>query len=233
MRPDASTTAFIRRILSVAETGKPEWNPGAVYIYADDNRFSPPRKQVTVSVGFTENGNLKKMLEGYIEKGGEHSSRFRDYLTGMGRKDRPTLASNKAFVGLLKEAGKDPKMKEAQEEAFDRLYLGPAFDWAEKYGFKEPISYLVIADSFLHSGSMLGFLMAKFPEKKPCDGGDEREWIKCYLMARRRWLSTHSNRVLNATVYRADAFLREIAKENWDLGQGSLVMHGTSVNRIA
>ena len=233
MRPDELTTTFIRRILSVAETGKAEWNPGSVYIYADDNRFKPPRKQVTVSIGFTENGNLKKMLEGYIEKGGEKAGDFRNYMTGMGSKDRPTLANNNAFVSLLKEAGKDPKMKTAQEEAFDKLYLGPAFDWAEKNGFERPLSYLVIADSFLHSGSMLDFLMAKFPEKKPAAGGDERKWVKAYLDARRSWLKNHSNKILNGTVYRADAFLRETAKDNWDLGMGSLVMHGTEVSRLA
>jgi chitosanase len=232
VRPDASTTVFIRRILSVAETGKAEWDPGAVYIYRDDNRFSPPRRQVTVSVGFTENGNLKKMLESYIEKGGEKSAKFQNYLPGMGSKNRPTLAGDKEFIGLLKEAGSDPKMRTAQEEAFDKLYLGPAFDWGEKYGFNEPMSYLVIADSFLHSGSMLNFLMNKFPEKKPSEGGDERTWTKSYLAARRRWLANHSNRILNGTIYRADAFLREIAKENWKLSEGSLVMHGTEVSRL-
>ena len=161
MRPDELTTTFIRRILSVAETGKPLWDPGAVYIYADDNRFTPPRRQVTVSVGFTESGNLKKMLEGYIGKGGTSAGKFGNYLSTMGNKSSPSLAGNSTFVGLLKEAGKDPKMREAQEEAFDKLYLGPAFDWADKYGFQLPMSYLVIADSYLHSGSMLPFLMQR------------------------------------------------------------------------
>jgi chitosanase len=233
MKPDAITTVFIRRILSVAETGEPEWNPSAVYLYADDNRFNPPRKQVTVSIGFTENGNLKPMLEGYLAKGSEHESRLRPYLIGLGEKSRPSLAGNKAFIGLLKEAGKDPKMRAAQEEAFDALYLGPAFDWAETYGFREPLSYLVIADSFLHSGSMLGFLMAKFSEKKPVDGGEEKKWIKDYLEARHKWLREHSNKILNKTIYRADAYLREIANDNWTLANPLFVMHGTAVRRTA
>jgi chitosanase len=233
VKPDEITTIFIRRILSVAETGKPDWDPGAVYIYADDNRFSPARRQVTVSIGFTENGNLRKMLESYASAGGEKSSKFINYLPNMGRKDKPSLAGDKDFTNLLKEAGKDPKMKTAQEEAFDTLYLGPAFDWADKNGFSEPLSYLVIADSYLHSGSMLPFLMNSFPDKKPVDGGDEKKWTKAYLDARRKWLANHSNKILNGTVYRADAFLREITKNNWDLGLNSLVMHGTSVSRIA
>jgi chitosanase len=233
MRPDPATTIFIRRILSVAETGKAEWNPSAVYLYADDNRFKPPRKQITLSIGFTENGNLRKVLESYLEKSNQYETKLRPYLPSMGWKNRPSLAEDKAFIGLLKEAGKDPKMREAQEEAFDALYLGPAFEWAEKYGFKEALSYLVIADSFLHSGSMLGFLMDRFPEKKPSDGGEEKKWIKDYLETRHKWLRTHSNKILNKTTYRADAFLREIEKENWDLSTPSIVMHGTEVNRTA
>jgi len=231
MRPDAATTVFIRRILSVAETGKPDWDPGAVYLYADDNRFKPPRKQVTVSIGFTENGNLGRMLEAYLAKGSEHEAKLRPYLRDIGEKGRPSLAGNKVFIGLLKEAGKDPKMRAAQEESFDELYLGPAFAWAERYGFREPLSYLVIADSFLHSGSMLEFLMARFPEKKPIDGGDEKEWIKFYLKVRHEWLRTHSNKILNKTVYRADAYLREASKGNWHLVIDSFVMHGTEVSR--
>ena len=82
------------------------------------------------------------------------------------------------FIALLKEIGKkDPLMMSVQEEMFDQLYLGPAFEWASKYGFGLALSYLVIADSFLHSGGMLGFLMNKFEEKKPSDGGEEKRWI--------------------------------------------------------
>jgi chitosanase len=233
MKPDAITTVFIRRILSVAETGEAEWNPSAVYLYADDNRFNPPRKQVTVSIGFTESGNLGGMLQIYLEKGGQETA-LRPYLDSLGTKTRPTLAGDKRFIALLKAAGKeDPKMMEAQQEAFDRFYLGPAFDWADKYGFTEPLSYLVIADSFLHSGSMLGFLMERFPEKKPVDGGEEKKWIKDYLEARHKWLREHSNKILNKTIYRADAYLREIAQDNWTLADPLFVMHGTAVRRAA
>jgi chitosanase len=221
---------FIRRILSVAETGKEEWDPSAVYIYADDNRFSPPRRQITLSIGFTEGGgNLKTVLESYQKTG--TLVNFAPYLPGMGDKGRPSLCENPKFVSELKAAGKDPIMVQAQKACFDQLYLGPAFAWAEKYGFVLPLSYLVIADSFLHSGSMLPFLVNSFPEKKPVDGGDEKKWIEAYLKARKNWLANHSNKVLNKTVYRVNCYLSELTASNWDLTSPapSVVMNGTTI----
>jgi chitosanase len=222
---------YIRRILSVAETGKAEWDASAVYIYADDNRFNPARRQITLSIGFTESGNLKTVLERYIELGGELSSHLRSFLPGLGSQARGSLAGNQAFIDLLKKAGKETKMRQAQTEMFDRLYLNPASVWAETYGFKLPLSVLVIADSFLHSGSMLGFLIAKFPEKKPNAGGDEKSWITDYLNVRKNWLANHSNKILNKTVYRANCYLIEASKGNWNLAT-SLVMNGTTVSRV-
>jgi chitosanase len=222
---------YIRRILSVAETDKAEWNPCAVYIYADDNRFSPPRKQITLSIGFTEGGgNLKKVLQCYAEKGGKLAAQFAPCLPSLG--SGPTLAGDTKFIDSLKEAGKDPAMVKAQEECFEEFYLGPAFVWASSQGFRLPLSYLVIADSYLHSGSMLGFLMKSFPEKKPKEGGNEQAWIRAYAKARKQWLATHSNKLLNKTVYRVNCYIEQMDRGNWEMQpQHSIVMNGTSVTR--
>ena len=217
---------YIRRILSVAETDKPEWNPSAVYKYNDGPNESP---QWTLSIGFTEmGGNLKPVIERYLELGGTLAIQFAPYLSIMGKKH----ISDPAFKTLLQEAGKEPAMKQAQEELFEEKYLGPAFSWAKKYGFAQPLSFLVIADSFLHSGSMLDFLMNKFSEKKPTDGGDEQRWINEYLQARRDWLAGHSNQILRGTVYRVDCYKRESARNNWDLALEPVNMHGTNVSTV-
>ncbi|HXL25828.1 MAG TPA: chitosanase [Chthoniobacterales bacterium] len=227
---DPKYVSFIRRILSVAETGKPVWDPAAVYVYSDDNRFNPARKQITLSIGFTEGGsNLKKLLQRYVELGGVFGAQFAPYIATMG--SGPSLHSDSKFMGLLKQAGKeDPMMMKTQEEMFDKLYLGPAFGWAAKYGFGLPLSYLVIADSFLHSGSMLDFLMNRFPEKKPAAGGDSKVWITAYTKTRKDWLTSHSNSLLRNTVYRCNCYLIQIDKNNWDLEETPVVMHGTPVN---
>jgi chitosanase len=230
----SSDIDFIRAILSVTETGKEQWDPSEVFVYKDDNRFSPPRRQITLSIGFTEGGgNLRKVLERYIERRGNLSSEFASFqINSIGDKARGSLAGNEKFKSLLKDAGKETLMVEVQKECFDEMYLTPAFAWAETYGFKQNLSHLVIADSFLHSGSMLGFLMAKFSERKPKDGGNEKKWITDYLNARHSWLKNHSNTILNKTTYRADAYLRSIAKEDWAL-TGPVMMQNKAIIRIA
>ena len=222
---DPKYIEFIRRILSVAETDRPEWDPGAVYVYNDGNNG---RKQCTLSIGFTaDGGNLRKVLERYVEAGGAYAAQLTIWIAALKAGDPGT---DSEFIGLLKQAGKnDPLMMDAQEEMFDKLYLGPAFEWAAKYDFVLSLSYLVIADSFLHSGSMLDFLMNRFPEKKPSDGGGEEAWIRAYTDARRDWLANHSNEILRGTVYRCDCYRREIERNNWDLAEAPVNMHGTKV----
>jgi chitosanase len=224
---DPALVGFITRILSVAECGKPEWNPSQVFKYNDGPGKTP---QWTLSIGFTEmGGNLKAVIERYIDKGGALATAFAPYLGTLGKKH----IADQAFKKLLEDAGKEPAMAQAQREIYEEKYLSPAFKWAAKHGFTLPLSYLVITDSFLHSGSMLPFLMNAFAEKKPVAGGDEKTWINEYLNARKNWLADHSNKILQNTVYRVNCYLIELAKGNWDLGSGSLVMNGTIVTRIA
>jgi chitosanase len=222
---DLEYVELIRRILSVAETGQAVWDPAAVYVYGDG---TGGRKQCTLSIGFTaDGGNLVKVLDRYVTDDGAYSDRVVPWIALLKAGDPGT---NPDLVSLLKEIGKkDSLMMKVQEEMFDQLYLGPAFSWASKYGFGLPLSYLVIADSFLHSGSMLDFLMNRFPEKKPSDGGKEEDWILVYTDTRRDWLKNHSNKILRGTTYRCDCYLHEMKRDNWDLAQVPVVMHGTEV----
>lgn len=224
---DPALVSFIRRILSTAETGKPEWDSGATYFYNDG---PGGKNQATLSIGFTASGNLKKVLERYIAANGIFAARFAPFAALL---PGNLLPNNKEFAKACQEAAADPLFKQVQEECFEEFYLKPAFVWARKYEFVWPLSYLVIADSFLHSGSMLPFLMDSFTERKPFAGGSEKIWIEAYLNARKQWLANHSNKILNATVYRANCYLIELAKGNWDLSSGSLVMNGTTVTRVA
>lgn len=225
MENEQQVRTLILRVLNVAETGHPDGKPQAVYIYADGKNG---RKQVTLGVGFTEDGgNLEKVLKRYIAKKGAFAGELSTHLPQIGK---GTLATNKGFHQLLKKAGeRDPLMVEAQKEVFIKAYLEPAFNWFTKNGFALPLSFLVIADSYLHSGGIREALRKSFKESPPAQGGDEKAWIRSYVEARHNWLSNHSNKLLRNTVYRTKSFREEIAKDNWMLDRLPINMNGVAV----
>ena len=226
MENEQQVRTLILRVLNVAETGHPDGKPHAVYIYADGKNG---RKQVTLGVGFTEDGgNLEKVLNRYIAKKGAFADQLSTHVPNIGK---GILAANKNFHQLLKQAGeRDPLMAEAQNEEFSKAYLEPAFSWFTKNGFTLPLSFLVISDSYLHSGGIREALRSSFPESPPAKGGEEKAWVRSYVEARHNWLSNHSNKLLRNTVYRTQAWRNEIARENWMLDRLPINMNGVAVN---
>jgi len=201
------------RFLNLAEndSGSPETEYNKIYIYKDGNN---KRKQVTLSRGFTQDGgNLWKVLDRYISKKGILSDFFSPYKSKMKNAD---LWADKLFLSSLVKAGGEQAMKDSQDEIFNEVYLNPALKWADKYGFKEVLSVGVIVDSYLHSGQMTPFLMAKFAEEKPSGGGDEKKWITLYLQERLAWFK-RSTGALHTCMFRPQFFLTEISKNNWEL----------------
>jgi chitosanase len=203
-----------QRILNAFEndsgSANTEYEP--IYLYYDGNNN---RRQVTLARGFTEDGGaLKKVLNRYMDKQGEQSEYFKSKVSQIGK---GTLDDDKEFLSKLSRAGKEQVMKDAQDEIFEEVYMGPALRWAEKYGFKESLSQAVIVDTYLHSGGMQDYLMNRFPEAKPASGGNEKVWIKQYLDVRRDWLKNHSKTILRSTVYRPDFFLTQVKRNNWNL----------------
>jgi chitosanase len=217
---DEITIKKIRNVLNIAEQGTQQIPYGKVEVMADGpNQIN----QVTLSVGFTQyGGNLEKVIRAYIKEGGSVSE-LANY-----RMDDKGLPHNATFKGLLKKAGSDPIMQKVQEELYDKLYIQPAIKWGDSEGFVEPLSHLVICDSFLHSGSVLKFLRNRFTEKTPKSGGNEKVWIVSYVDERHKWLETHSNKILRNTTYRTK-YYRELAKmEDWKL----MEHHKVSMNGV-
>lgn len=129
--------------------------------------------KVTLGIGFTEDGgNLLPVIERYVAKKGVFADQLATYLPHIGK---GTLATNKKFHELLKQAGaSDPLMAEAQNEQFHKSYLDPAFAWFKKHRFDLPLSFLVIADSYLHSGGIRESLRNSFKESTPAQGAMRR-----------------------------------------------------------
>ncbi len=209
----------IEQVVNVFETGKKEGDYAQVTVYADytDPGTGNRIKQVTYGRSqTTEFGHLKALLQEYIANNGSYGHELAPFLNQLGRK--PSLENNTVFCDLLRKAGKeDPVMKLSQDQFFDGKYYTPAFQWFTTQAFSLPLSMLVIYDSFIHSGSILSFLRKKFPTPVPANGGDEKEWISHYVLARHHWLSNHREPLLRLTAYRTTCFRELIADQNWKL----------------
>ena len=212
----------IDSVLAIFETGKipTAASYATCTILADGAGISYGKHQCTDKAG-----SLDLVVKAYIKKGGKHAKELEACL--------PLLASNAStkvppkgpwgpevtgLVSLLKVAGADPVMHEAQDEVFDVNYFLPAVDHAKDIGLTTALGLLVIYDTCIHSGpGRVGTHRAAFPEKSPKSGGDEKAWIKAYLNARRAWLLANSNPIVQKTVYRQDAILDLIKVDNWNL----------------
>jgi chitosanase len=215
----------IQKIVNVFESGTPDGDYGCISLYEDGPNGI---KQITYGKSqTTEWGNLPDLIKLYIKNTGKLSLNFVEYVAGS--LGRVSLVNDKSFISLLKEASKDPIMRESQDSFFDTHYWEPAKKWFDKNGFKSNLSMLVIYDSFIHSGSILKFLREKFSEKVPVNGGNEQDWILAYCKARYNWLNNHSNPILRKTIYRVDDFLTAIKEENWDLSK-AFVANGTKIS---
>lgn len=206
-------------ILAVFETGRipSAASYAACTILPDGAGISYGKHQSTDRAG-----SLDKVVQRYIELGGQHAAAFRPML--------PYFASNKsssepprgpwseptiAAVTLLKQAAADPKMRQAQDEVFDEVYWAPAVNICKDAKLVTPLAHAVVYDGLIHGGFQV--VRNRFAAVPPAKGGDEKTWVKEYLKARRAWLMASANELLRRTVYRQDAFEALIASNNWDL----------------
>lgn len=203
----------IIKILNVWETGDPNGKPDLISIFSDGRGG---RKQVTLGVGFTEDGgNLKKVIQRYISKNGKYSNEFKGYVDYIGDPNKPSLVGNGRFLDLLKKAAKeDQLMVDSQREIFEEVYLASAKKFIKENGFKEPICWLTLADSALHSGSPApSWLRKRFPEVPPSKGGNGIDWCRAYLKTRRSWLKGKGG-ILAKTTYRVDNIIDHLEKRD-------------------
>jgi chitosanase len=221
----AGVRALIVRVLNVAEIGRPETDYHSVYRYPDGLKG---RRQVTLGRGYTEDGgSLGRVIRAYAARDGAYSARLARYLPRVGT---GVLAADEAFIEALGRAGReDPQFHQVQDQVFDEVYWQPALRWFDAHGLTLPLSMLVVADSFLHSGRVFLWLESRFRERAPAHGGQEQAWTAAYVRARRAWLAGHPRPLLRKTVYRCDCYAREIARGNWRLEALPVHMNGVAV----
>ena len=208
-------------ILSIFETGKipTAASYSTCTILADGAGISYGKHQATDRAG-----SLDKIVKKYITEGGTHAAALQPYVEKLAANGTANTTMTTApqwakdLVNLLKEAGKDPKMHTAQDAIFDEGYWNPAVNIAAQVGLKTGLAHAVVYDTCIHSGpGGVTTIRNKFPQKSPANGGDEKEWVKAYVAARKAWLLGNSNPLVQKTIYRMETFEKLMAEGNWDL----------------
>jgi chitosanase len=220
---------LIKRILTCFEQSSQTIKYDKIYMWNDGPSVEGKRiKQITVSFGITEwGGSLKKLINEYSQQKGIYSSTLSKYASQLEVK---SLITEKEFVDTLSTAGReDIIMQKCQDKIFIETYIQPALAWCDKNKLTLPLSKLVVADSFLHSGGILPFLRNRFAESVPSNGGDEKKWIQEYCRVRRDWLKTHENKILNNTVYRVDFMQTQVINDNWNLEKFPVIANGVKI----
>ncbi|GAB4014551.1 chitosanase [Spirosoma sp. KCTC 42546] len=205
----------IEQIVNVFETGTAEGKYDALVIFKDGKDNT---RQITYGRSqTTEQGNLKTLIELYINRDGKFADDFVPYRTKIGT---VPLVDDATFKDLLrKSAREDAIMRSTQDEFFDILYYMPALNFFTGFDFTLPLSLLVIYDSFIHSGGVPTFLRERFPERPPSRGGNEKAWVTAYVKTRDEWLATNKKIILRGTVYRTRCFLTQLENDNWTLSK--------------
>jgi chitosanase len=216
---------LIQRIINVFETGTVEGKYDKLVIYDDGVNGS---HQITYGRSqTTEQGNLARLIDMYVDNAGAFSDDFVPYLEKIGKEP---LVDDEYFKGLLVKAARDDEiMRDTQDTFFDEVYWSPAQDWFERNGFSLPLGMLVVYDSYVHSGSVPMFLRKRFIERPPASGGDEKKWVGSYVETRHQWLRYHEKPLLRRTIYRTQTFMNEIGRENWSLDVLPINANGLNV----
>jgi chitosanase len=214
----------IIEVVSVFENGHKAGNYDAYVAYKDkkinDNYF----RQITYGrFQTTEFGNLKKLIQMYMDANGALENNFIPYVDKIGKIENgipQSFYEDNDFVNDLKLAGRtDPIMQEVQEIFFEKIYFQPALAWFKVHQFTQALSLLVIFDSYIHSGQIFDFLRNQFPAYPPNVGGNEQEWITQYVATRHAWLANYKTQETRASKYRTQTLKNLIASNNWDLSQ--------------
>jgi len=118
----------IEQIINAFETGSVEGDYSNISIYKD----GPHRiRQITYGRSqTTEYGNLRRLVQDYVNAGGMFSEQLEPYAGMVGS---TPLTDDANFKSLLRKAGKqDPVMRQTQDRFFEEVYFQPAMESADE-----------------------------------------------------------------------------------------------------
>ncbi len=199
-------------IVNVFETGRPQGDYGNVtYHPKDPGELTYGRSQTTLACG-----NLYLLIRDYCAApDGVYGPQLAPYLDRLAKKDS-SLNFDDRLKSLLREAGRDPVMRECQDRFFDRVYWEPSLASARNIGVETALGVSVVYDSRIHGSWPRIRDLTTAELGSPAQVG-EKVWVEGYVARRRNWLANHANTLLRQTVYRMDSFRGLIGENKWGL----------------
>lgn len=199
-------------IVNVFETGRPQGDYGNVtYHPKDPGELTYGRSQTTLA-----GGNLYLLIRDYCAApDGVYGPQLAPYLDRLAKKDS-SLNFDDRLKSLLREAGRDPVMRECQDRFFDRVYWEPSLASARNIGVETALGVSVVYDSRIHGSWPRIRDLTTAELGSPAQVG-EKVWVEGYVARRRNWLANHANTLLRQTVYRMDSFRGLIGENKWGL----------------
>lgn len=214
-------------IVNIFETGRVRGDYGRVTLSPGDaGHLTYGRSQTTLA-----SGNLHLLIRTYCDN--PRATYAKALGAFLGRLAAADLGLDRdlAFRRVLKDAGADPAMQEAQDHFFDMSYWMPAERAAVALAFTSALATAVIYDSHVHGSWSTLRDRTSGVRGEPAALG-ERAWVAAYVKERRGWLSAHPNPLLRRTAYRMDAFRLLIEAGNWALGI-PMQVRGISIDRVS
>lgn len=199
-------------IVNVFETGSAAGDYAMVtLLQGDSGHLTYGRAQTTLG-----SGNLHLLIKAYCDApGAQFGGLLAPFLRRLADIDL-SLDHDDMFRQVLKAAGADPVMQDAQDAFFDRLYWTPAEIAAKSLGLGDPLALAIVYDSKVH-GSWVRIRDRVMERHGTPSHIGQRRWAEHYVSERRHWLGHHANTLLRRTVYRMDALTTLIQANNWSL----------------
>lgn len=198
----------IQSLVSIPENSTTSWWKN--YGYIED--ISDGRGYTTGLVGNTSGTHDLLMVIQELQKLDPNNELVK-FIPALKKVDNsPSTVGLDEFKRIFQRSGANVHLQQAQWNIIVRLYWKPAYDLCKKYGLKSVLALYFIYDTCLNLGNAA--TAKKVKVKAPSEGGDEKEWLKQYLIERRAYMKATNN---FGPVDRVDMQMKILESGNMDL----------------
>ena len=200
----------IQSLVAIPENSTTNWQKA--YGYIED--ISDGRGLTSGIIGFCSGtGDLLDVI--YELKKLEPTHELVRYIPALKKVNgSASTAGLEEFAKVFKRCGGDKALQQAQWNVLVRLYWKNAHDTCKLYGLKSVLALYFLYDTCLNLGDAR--MAKKVKTKAPSGGGDEKEWLKQYLIERRAYMKATNN---YGPVDRVDMQMKILESGNMELAR--------------